>query len=125
MLTAILKGHFIYGMMNLFIIYFIDFILFRYVDLRKAYSVVLGNLYKTLYNIGARREAEEASPAVKPVLEKTKRSDVQQDISLLSRIEKDILREWQEKKEKLTVLEMRVEESVFLIRDFGVVSTEE
>ena len=57
---------------------------------------------------------------MKPVLEKIKRSDVQQDLNLLSRLEKDILNEWREKKEELTILEMRVEETVFVIRDFGV-----
>lgn len=92
----------------------------RYVDLRKAYSVILGNLYKTLYNISTRRQAEQDAPDVRAVLEKRERSDVSQDESLLSRLERGILKEWSTKQEKLTVLEMRVEETVFLLNDLGV-----
>ncbi|KAG5651277.1 hypothetical protein H0H81_009220 [Sphagnurus paluster] len=91
-----------------------------YVDPRKAYSVILGNLYKTLYNIGMRRHAEDGTSEVKAVLEKRERSDVSQDENLLSRLERDILKEWEEKKGKLTVLEMRVEETVFILKDLGI-----
>ncbi|KAJ7470343.1 RNA polymerase III subunit RPC82-domain-containing protein [Mycena latifolia] len=92
-----------------------------HVDLQKAYSVILGNLYKTLYNIGVRRQAEQEEPMLKAVLEKRERSDVSQDeAGLMSRLELDLIKEWESKQEKLTVLEMRVEESVFILRDLGV-----
>jgi len=91
----------------------------RHVDLRKAYSVLLGNLYKTLYNISVRRQSEEEDPGVKGVLEKCERSDVTQDEGLLTRMEREVLREWESKREKLTILEMRVEEAVFILRDLG------
>ncbi|KAJ6606563.1 RNA polymerase III subunit RPC82-domain-containing protein [Mycena vulgaris] len=92
-----------------------------HVDLQKAYSVILGNLYKTLYNIGVRRQAEREEPMLKAVLEKRERSDVSQDeAGLMSRLELDMIKEWEDKQEKLTVLEMRVEESVFILRDLGV-----
>jgi hypothetical protein len=42
----------------------------RYVDLRKAYATLLRNAYKTLYNIGKRRQTEAEEPLVKAVLEK-------------------------------------------------------
>ncbi|KZP23704.1 hypothetical protein FIBSPDRAFT_815444 [Athelia psychrophila] len=90
-----------------------------YVDLHKAYSVLLGSLYKTLYNISVRRRAEEEEPALKAVLEKRERSDVSEDESLLTRMERETLQQWESKKEKLTVLEMRVEEAVFILRDLG------
>lgn len=93
--------------------------LYRWVDLQKAYSVLLGSLYKTLYNIGVRRRAEEEEPGLKAILDKRERSDVSQDESLLTRMEREILKEWEAKKEKLTVLEMRVEEAVFILRDLG------
>ena len=92
----------------------------RYVDLHKAYSVVLGNLYKTMYNIGMRRQAEQEAADVKAVLEKRGRSDVSQDESLLSRLERDILEEWEAKRDRLTVLEMRTDETVFILKDLGV-----
>ncbi|KAJ7929293.1 hypothetical protein B0H13DRAFT_2228569 [Mycena leptocephala] len=84
-----------------------------HVDLQKAYSVILGNLYKTLYNIGVRRQAEQEEPTLKAVLEKRERSDVSQDeAALMSRMEQGMIKEWEAKQEKLT--------SVFILRDLGV-----
>lgn len=57
---------------------------------------------------------------MRAVLEKRERSDVSQDESLLSRLERGILKEWGTKQEKLTVLEIRAEETVFLLKDLGV-----
>jgi DNA-directed RNA polymerase III subunit RPC3 len=93
----------------------------RYVDLQKAFSVILGNVYKTLYNIMARRRAEREISDISLVLEKCERSDVSQDEGLLTRLERELLREWQTKQTKLGVLEMRVEEIVFLLKDLGTV----
>jgi len=91
-----------------------------YVDLQKAYSVLLDHLYKTLYNIAMRRQAEEEEPAIKAVLQKRQRSDVSQDEErLLTRNEREVLAQWEKKREKLTVLEMRIEEAVFVLRDLG------
>jgi len=87
----------------------------RYVDLPKACSVLLGNLYKTLYNINARKQAESDEAMVKAVLEKRERSDVRQDEGLLTRNERETLREWELRMEKLTVLEARVEQVVFIL----------
>jgi DNA-directed RNA polymerase III subunit RPC3 len=91
----------------------------RYVDLPKAYSVLLGNVYKTLFNIGMRRQAEREASDVRAVLEKRERSDVSQDESLLTRLERDILKEWENKQQRLTVLETRVQELVFILKDLG------
>ena len=91
----------------------------RYVDLPKACSVLLGNLYKTLYNINVRKQAETEEASVKAVLEKRERSDVSQDEGLLTRNERETLKEWELKIEKLTVLEARVEEVVFILKDLG------
>lgn len=77
------------------------------------------NLYKTLYNIGMRKRAEEEEPAVKAVLEKRERVDVSLDEGLLTRNEREVLAEWEGKRERLTVLEGRVEEAVFILRDLG------
>ncbi|KAI0340517.1 hypothetical protein BDW22DRAFT_1359908 [Trametopsis cervina] len=89
-----------------------------YVDLQKAYTVAIGDLYKTLYNVSRRRQVEEEEPVLRAVLEKRQRSDVSQDEErLLTRNEREVLARWEKKREKLTVLEMRVEESVFILRD--------
>jgi DNA-directed RNA polymerase III subunit RPC3 len=87
--------------------------------------VLLANFYKILYNISMRRRAEQEDPAVKAVLEKRERSDVSQDENLLTRMERDVLREWEHKRERLTVLEARVEEAVFILRDLGALGVEE
>lgn len=92
----------------------------RYVDLQKAYSMLLVDMYKTLYNISLRRQSECEVPEIKAVLEKRERIDVSQDETLLSRLERELLRGWEEKQERLCVLEMRVEESAFILRDLGV-----
>ena len=82
--------------------------------------MLLGHMYKTLYNIAARRVAEQEEPNLKAVLEKRQRSDVSQDEErLLTRNERELLAQWDKKKEKLTVLETRVEEAVFILRDLG------
>ncbi|KAJ3478699.1 hypothetical protein NLI96_g9580 [Meripilus lineatus] len=97
-----------------------------YVDLQKAYSVLLGTLYKALYNIASRKQSEEEEPSVKAVLEKRQRSDVSQDEErFLTRNEREILAQWEKKREKLTVLEARIEEAVFIIRDFGPIGVDD
>ncbi|KIY67670.1 hypothetical protein CYLTODRAFT_422316 [Cylindrobasidium torrendii FP15055 ss-10] len=95
-----------------------------YIDLNKAYQVILLQLYKTLYNIGVRRQTEKEEQMVKTVLEKRARKDVQADLSLLSALDRDVLEAWEQKEERLTVLEMRVEESVFLLRDLAVLGSD-
>jgi len=79
----------------------------------------LGNLYKTLYNINVRKQAETNEARVKAVLEKRERSDVSQDERLLTRNERETLREWELRIAKLSVLEGRVEEVVFILKDLG------
>ncbi|CAA7267952.1 unnamed protein product [Cyclocybe aegerita] len=92
-----------------------------HVDLQKAFSVILGGVYKTLHNIIARRRAESETIEVATVLEKRERTDVSQDEGLLTRIEREVWKDWESKQEKLTVLEKRVEDLVFLLRDLGPV----
>lgn len=88
-----------------------------YVDPVKAYSGILSKLYKTLYNIGVRRQAEEQVTEVKAVLEKRERSDVSQDESLLTTLERNIVKQWEEKQRRLLVLEGRVDETLFILSD--------
>jgi DNA-directed RNA polymerase III subunit RPC3 len=57
---------------------------------------------------------EEAS--VKAVLTKRELTDVAQDASLLTRMEREVLAEWEGKREMLDVLD----EAVFILRDLDV-----
>ncbi|TFK25069.1 hypothetical protein FA15DRAFT_668942 [Coprinopsis marcescibilis] len=91
-----------------------------YVDLYKGYSSLLAGAYKILYNIGQRRRAEREASDVKAVLEKSLRTDVQQDESLLTRMERETLKEWEDRELRLTVLESRAEETVFILKDLAV-----
>lgn len=45
---------------------------------------------------------------------------MEQDGSLLTRMEREILQDWNNRQKKLTVLESRVEEGVFVLRDLAV-----
>jgi DNA-directed RNA polymerase III subunit RPC3 len=67
----------------------------------------------------ARRRAESEAHDVAAVLEKRQRTDVSQDETLLTRLERELLKEWEMKQEKLAVLELRVEEIVFLLKDLA------
>ena len=122
---ATLPGHFIYGSLESIFKLILLKRISRYVDLQKAFSVILGNVYKTLYNIMVRRRAERGISDVSVVLEKCERSDVSQDESLLTRLERDLLKEWQTKQTKLGVLEMRVEKIIFLLKDLSAVCVNE
>lgn len=64
-------------------------------------------------------EAEDAT--IKSVLDKRSRSDVMSDESLLTRTERDILQEYEGKRERLGLLARRVEEVAFILRDLSVV----
>ena len=89
----------------------------RYVDLRKAYATLLRDAYKTLYNIGKRRQTEAEEPLVKAILEKSQRSDVSQDAErLLTRNEREELAAWEKRRDELTLVEAGVEEMVFILR---------
>jgi len=72
-----------------------------------------------------RRRAEQEAPEVKAVLEKRERSDVRQDETLLTRLERELVREWEGKLQKVTALEMRVEETLFVLKDLGVLGIDE
>jgi len=43
----------------------------------------------------------------------------------LTRLERELVREWEAKLQKVTALEMRVEETLFVLKDLGVLGTDE
>lgn len=50
------------------------------------------------------------------MLEKSQRSDVSQDVErLLTRNEREELAAWEKRRDELTLVEMRVEETVFIL----------
>ena len=57
------------------------------------------------------------------MLDKMQRSDVRDDPSLLTRTERDTLKDWETRREKLMILEQRVQQAVFILREFAVFPT--
>ncbi|KZV94041.1 hypothetical protein EXIGLDRAFT_739978 [Exidia glandulosa HHB12029] len=91
-----------------------------HVDLPKTYAVLLRNLYKTLFNIQLRKHAEEVDNSqVLDVIAKAERGAGILDETLLMPNERKMVAEWREKRRRLTVLEMRVLESVFVLKELG------
>lgn len=84
---------------------------------------MLSRLYKTLYNISVRYSAELQEPELKAVLEKRQRTDISSDESLLTRIERETIQKWDDKRDRLTVLQARVDETVFILRELAVFGT--
>lgn len=78
---------------------------------------MLTTLVKTMANILERKSAESEKLAVKTLLETRERTDVAEDENLLTEAEKEILHQWEEKMIKLTALEARVDEAIFILRD--------
>ena len=63
---------------------------------------------------------------MKAILEKSQRSDVSQDAErLLTRNEREELAAWEKRRDELTLVEMRVEEMVFVLRTLGSTAIEE
>lgn len=89
----------------------------RHVDLAKTNAIMLTTLVKTMANILERKSAESEKLAVKTLLETRERTDVAEDENLLTEAEKEILHQWEEKMIKLTALEARVDEAIFILRD--------
>lgn len=57
---------------------------------------------------------------MKAILEKSRRSDVSQDVErLLTRNEREELVAWERRRDELTLVETRVEEMVFILRTLG------
>lgn len=64
---------------------------------------------------------------MKAILEKSRRSDVSQDVErLLTRNEREELVAWERRRDELTLVETRVEEMVFILRtlDSDIVNDE-
>jgi DNA-directed RNA polymerase III subunit RPC3 len=94
----------------------------RHVDLAKANAVILSILIKTVANIFERKVAESERPLVKALLETRERMHVAEDRDLLTVAEKRILQQWEDKMVKLTVLEARLDEAIFILRELPLES---
>jgi DNA-directed RNA polymerase III subunit RPC3 len=90
--------------------------------LAKANAVILSILIKTVANIFERKVAESERPLVKALLETRERMHVAEDRDLLTVAEKRILQQWEDKMVKLTVLEARLDEAIFILRELPLES---
>lgn len=86
--------------------------------------MMLSTLVKTMANILERKAAEsEKNPMLRTLLETRERTDVAEDESLLSVADKKMLELWEEKMLRLTALETRVDEAIFILRDLPLVDS--
>ncbi|KAF8753306.1 RNA polymerase III subunit RPC82 [Rhizoctonia solani] len=84
-----------------------------YVDSARANATILASLHGTLANIVERLDVEKER--VQSILDKRDRSDIAGDESRLNRGEREDLKEWEMKRDKLLVLTHRVEEAAFVL----------
>ncbi|KAG8724127.1 RNA polymerase III subunit C82 [Ceratobasidium sp. 395] len=84
-----------------------------YIDPARAHATVLAALHSTLANCVERLSVEQQR--VQSILDKRDRSDIAGDEGRLDRGEREDLREWESKKDKLMVLIHRVEEAAFVL----------
>ncbi|KAB5593960.1 DNA-directed RNA polymerase III subunit C3 [Ceratobasidium theobromae] len=84
-----------------------------YIDPARAHATVLASLHGTLANIMERLSTEKGR--VQSILDKRDRSDIAGDENRLNRGEREDLREWETKRDKLMVLVHRVEEAAFVL----------
>ncbi|KAG8738592.1 RNA polymerase III subunit C82 [Ceratobasidium sp. 414] len=84
-----------------------------YIDPARAHATVLAALHSTLANCLERLGAEQQR--VQSILDKRDRSDIAGDEGRLDRGEREDLREWEAKRDKLMVLVHRVEEAAFVL----------
>ncbi|KAF8306433.1 hypothetical protein DL93DRAFT_2172096 [Clavulina sp. PMI_390] len=89
-----------------------------FIDTPRTYSSLLYSLYRTQSNILVRIRTEREH--VLPLLEKQLRTDVQANPEeFMPRHERQLLEEYVERRDKLTVLLARVDEGVFVLRDLA------
>jgi DNA-directed RNA polymerase III subunit RPC3 len=87
-------------------------------------AVMLSTLIKTMANILERKAAEsERNPMLRTLLETRERTDVAADESLLSVADKKMLERWEEKMVRLTALETRIDEAIFVLRDLPLMDS--
>ncbi|KAF8599598.1 hypothetical protein BDV93DRAFT_497587 [Ceratobasidium sp. AG-I] len=84
-----------------------------YIDSARAHATVLASLHDTLGNCVERLDTEKER--VQSIIDKRDRSDIAGDETRLDRGEREDLREWEAKRDKLLVLTQRVEEAAFVL----------
>ncbi|CAE6470055.1 unnamed protein product [Rhizoctonia solani] len=84
-----------------------------YIDSARANATVLASLHATLANIIERLDTEKER--VQSILDKRDRSDIAGDESRLNRGEREDLKEWETKRDKLMALVHRVDEAAFVL----------
>lgn len=90
----------------------------RFIDTPRTYASLLHSLYRTLGNVLVRQRTE--LERVQPLLDKRERTDVQANVDqYMTRDERAVLEDYFNKRERLSVLASRIDESVFVLRDLA------
>lgn len=85
------------------------------VSYSKVVSSLLQHHYKALANVQAQKAFQ--LELKKALVHKRDRTDVRADASLLSKADKEALKELDKKMEALTVAEMRIDKQVFVLAE--------
>lgn len=92
--------------------------LVRFIDTPRTYASLLHSLYRTMGNILVRQRTE--LERVQPLLDKRERTDVQANVDqYMTRDERIALEDFFNKRERLSVLASRIDESVFVLQDLA------
>ncbi|GAA5949404.1 hypothetical protein JCM21900_004051 [Sporobolomyces salmonicolor] len=93
-----------------------------FVDFNKVVTALVGHHYKALANIQAQRVRQ--LDLHRGLIEKRERSDVRADPSLLSKRDREGIAALDQTLEALAVAEMRIDEQLFVLREFDPDPTE-
>lgn len=86
-----------------------------HVDYTRVVTSLLGHLYKSLANLQAQKQYQLGLKSA--LVEKRERTDVRADSSLLSKRDREQIKELDTKMEALTVAEMRIDQQLFVLKE--------
>ncbi|GAA6024508.1 hypothetical protein JCM10207_000399 [Rhodosporidiobolus poonsookiae] len=87
-----------------------------FVDFNKVVTALVGHHYKALANVQAQRQHQLERR--RGLVEKRERTDVREDESLLSKRDREMIAEMDQTMEALAVAEQRIDEQLFILREF-------
>lgn len=92
----------------------------RHIDSEKVHYALLKFFSKSMFSAMVRENTESSDPVMQSVLAKSSRIDVANDDRLLTGFDRNMLQTWESRCMKLTVLVSRMDNAIFIVRDWSV-----
>lgn len=92
----------------------------RHIDSEKVHYALLKLFSKSMFSAMVRENTELSDPVMQSVLAKSSRIDVANDDRLLTEFDRNMLQTWESRRMKLTVLVSRMDNAIFVVRDWSV-----